>query len=454
MSLGRFFKLDEQSDLSNDRLIFRYLRFENHPRNSQFSIYLTIQHDGVEFFYASKKGFDHSRLFKISLNDSSNPQGGILQQLNHLKKLNKIKLLPEIIPAEGSIQKPENTFKPTKASFDNYADLEIWQKLVEEPLDDMKNKEPLGHMQNDGQIHFCFANVFLDFLFDLYYTYVFRESRHFEQLRASIKSNPLYFAILAKCEYYFSFKKISLNTKNYREIEESHFKETRENWLDILTDETNIKMLAKSDWFDNNLEKEINEIIIPKEIGKEIEFKKSIREKVLEFYIDRLAINSAFKFYKKNPTKKDKSEWIIMSMPKLLITIFLSWIAYSQTLGKTPGSSWLFNLVILFIGLFFIFIYLNRELRKIAPYLSWKEIIWRGICIISYSFFAAGSIGAILLTILYSCSEQSEELDKINFETCGSLEIAFQPWLSATIFVVFFSLFVNFLFKGEKFSSF
>ncbi|MEM6806063.1 MAG: hypothetical protein AAF696_31990, partial [Bacteroidota bacterium] len=224
----------------------------------------------------------------------------------------------------------------------------------------------------------------------------------------------------------------------------------RSNLLEMLLAEENSRLLIKSSWFKANLEKELSGVVFSGERSYVSNIKMEQREKVTDFFLSRLNLGKAIKNTCKNFSG---SNIVSLFLPRLLITLFLTWLSYTKLLK--PNVSWEPLYVGTIFAIFFVLTisYLYREVKKLAPNLSFRKLLGRAFIMLLYSFLLSAALGAFFITFFLD-SASKEEISKIQFYTLGGHDYAIVLWPTATVFVLFFSLFVNFLFKGQKFSGF
>lgn len=305
---GRFFTIKEEEAYRKELLVFRYTRID--PQHKFLSVYLTIEENAVTFYYSCKGSFEHTPLFRL---DISRGESSVLtKQVNQLKssglfQTHKI----DSLLSKGEIPTIERDNFIPKIYFPCYSNLDCWT-----------NWESFEPAISSNMLSVNFASIFLDFLFDLYHTTIFRESPFFQQLQAICYENKLIGSICAKAEYYYQRKNLFSDIeKRYRdnkvlftsnEILPNLLTHVTESWLTILIEEGNAKFLGISPWFETSIEKEVNRVINPDleeslfvselfSLGlvKEqdlIKIGKEISGNIVDFYLTRLNYQQAAKF--------------------------------------------------------------------------------------------------------------------------------------------------------------
>lgn len=498
MNTGRFFFLDKDSDPTKGMLLFRYRRLKD-PINNQYKVYLTIQRDAIEFFYTSKGHLEHTRLFKLSMFNNTNPQGDIFQQLNFIRDLknhialctNDIKIKISDLPRLG-------------VEYSTYASLECWPDLPHS-VDNLSHyyELNLNEKEKGWYMDISFPTLFLDFLFDMRHSDIFRESPYFEKIRRLIQENSLFNAISAKAEYYY--QAIILLNDNNNQITQQHYKDASKDWLQALMDDENASMISNSNWFLSNIEEEIEEVQEKDLKNDTIVLSDMLSRSIVDFYLDRMNYIRAVGFSLKRregqtmlflsilaliissliflyrplvglraviipalfvllfsriqplPHKRTKpldasiTEIFDLFMPRLQITLFLAWLTYSNLSKATPQMKPQYAIIPLVFMLVLIFLYLMRAIKKAAPDIEIRQRVMRSSFIFSFAFISSGTMGAFFLSFAL---RSSEDLEDIFFFPFQGFDFAPVLWFNATIFVMFFGLFVNLLFREKKLTGF
>lgn len=523
MKSGRFFALAIDSNaLPPGMEQFHYLRID--PNGRLLSIYVMIHEESVEFFYASTKRFDHTRLFKIGLTDSINPQGIISDQLLRLRQLHKheVKVHEDKANRENSTIDSFNPLvSPRPVAFPCFSELECWEKKDEQGTLIVK----LGHeFKKETQVlHLCFTTLFLDFLFDLQHSDIFRESPHFEELRAIIRDNPLFKGITAKAEYFYQRKLYErelehLQGPHQQEIVEHTLQQAMDNWLKVIMDEQSPEKLilppphilnqSKEEvpsWFEENMEIEMKQVIkdtsaTPKHISKKTS------EKIVDFYLSRLAYLQATKYSLFHHKSHHQAYWILLIlyglslfmlidwrvpvivavstviiiltftessykqqlanlnwtevanlfMPRLQITFVILWFGYLGLVTKIPNFRFPYNVFILLFTIGLIWLYLLREAKSLTPDTDRKERVKRVSFITILAYALSGIMGIFTLSLILRSFDPSNTSITDSWELCTryGYDIAFKTWFNTNTYVVFTGLFVNLIFQGKKFTGF
>ncbi len=140
---------------------------------------------------------------------------------------------------------------------------------------------------------------------------------------------------------------------------------------------------------------------------------------------------------------------IIYHSPQLIITIFLTWLAVNEVsipnLGKLSNS---FSIGVISLGL--IGIYLFKEIHEVAPDLSTRAKLIRVVKTFIRSFGYALFVGIVVMNVVSDPWKKSslQYLSEFNHFPAYICQMT-----RLTIPVLLTALFVSFLFKGKRFTS-
>ncbi|MEO1418995.1 MAG: hypothetical protein AAFW00_27320 [Bacteroidota bacterium] len=138
-------------------------------------------------------------------------------------------------------------------------------------------------------------------------------------------------------------------------------------------------------------------------------------------------------------------------MPRLFITIFIAWLSLGSVISKAPNLEVSASLGYGFVLTVLIWFYLFQKVQKTAPDLALTQQYSRPFMIILIAYFYSGLIGAIILSIAFR--NHLGDIPQTFYYEWG-YEIAFNAWLTTTVWAVFFGLFINSLFSGKRFTGF
>ena len=207
MNYGRFFSLDvNASQLTDEVTVFNYRVLKNSKASAQdglrekYPIYVTLSEEGVSFHvhYINEKNETtvyHTNSLILLLPISAN-----LNIKDNLTR-NIIEIFWNKFPsnasgniiydyAAASIENTEQRFKGI-----TYSSLEVFGINYTKPI--LEDRPPIvGFLRK----------LFLDFLYDMEHTDVFRNASAYERLYIALNENFLYQAVRNKAEYYYQRK--------------------------------------------------------------------------------------------------------------------------------------------------------------------------------------------------------------------------------------------------------
>ena len=264
MNRGRFFQLDlEASRLAEGLAVFSYTKVQdirgddNDPNRDTpfYPFYLQFSHEGVKFYvhYFVKETSQHcvdeetnqhrnSLILELPISSNIEIHDNLTQKLNDIFQIN--------FPYETGSKKPlTEVFWDNKLDDDqnynpSYSSLSIFKINYEQ-------------FKKDSQvaINGFLRKLFLDFLFDIEHTDVFRNSAHYDEVYTKLKENFLYNAIDNKSEYYYQRRLIKIinddNPNNIHTISAGKFLDAEKRWIDSITDNRSEIAFEESDWFEN-----------------------------------------------------------------------------------------------------------------------------------------------------------------------------------------------------------
>lgn len=438
MKAGFFFELDEQSDPTEGLVFFHYTRIF---RAGQYPISVQIGPHALNFYWSVYQGEEDYRenevLFQLFYSDYENPKGKFARELNRLCVYDEGKEQDAGHWVEGN-----NNFL-----YEHSGQLYSYQQIKEFQL--ARGSIPQHRYcekEEKKKMKVSLVALLLDFLFDLKHSEVFTFSPHFDQFRRVLRGNHLFSAIAAKAEYYYQQ---ALPDRD--EMLPYERDQATQDWLDLLMQEQGPEILASSPWFASNLEREMKAVL--KGPGGSIA--KKTQTKLVEWYLSRFNYLEAGKFTFKDFHRGIGKKITFLAMPRLSITLFLSWIVYAGAALNIPQISWGWMALYLGVSVGLVYVYLAKEIKLQAPDLPFRDMWKRIAFLITWTLTASGTMGAIMLSIAFrEMIENENALSVIKFCPVGNFQVAFQAWASATIFVFFFGLFVNLLFSGKKFTGF
>ena len=478
MSSPRFFKIDINS-LKKGIYVFNYNRFqyEKVANDSYSPIYIMILPNSINCYFQGFGSFSHFDIFSIPISDNPDSENSIAESLNLIFTKNYSAL-------EDYTNEQISNFSPAYSTVLDYK-----------------------YGKQEPYTGFSLRELFLDFLFDFHYSDLFKQSPHYQKAYQRLSENHLFNTLFLKAECYFHKNKYQ---SDQNLIQKEELDNVTNKWFTAIMDESSPKLLGDSPWFEKNLEVELKEFSkLTGHNWKLLEIAgQNLCGDLSEWFLARLNFIDAYLISGKknkahsflflavlfitvlipffffhqvigfvllyltssillllithdtfdNIRKINFLQIFSLFMPKLTLTIFTTWIIlYGFALGKIPvlGND---QMILYFIfAVILVFIYLAKELTQLAPDLNKLRYIWgRIIFIIMWAFLVSGLVGGIIISFaLKPPIDPQIELLEICFDFCGSgLDIAFWPWMHGTFFVFFTGLFVNLLFRGQKFTGF
>lgn len=245
MNYGRFFSLDvNASQLTDEVTVFNYRVLKNCEVSAQeglrekYPIYVTLSEGGVSFHmhYIDEKNETtvyHTNSLILSLPVSAN-----LNIKDNLTR-NIIEIFWNKFPgnsdenviydyAAASIENTEQRWKGI-----TYSSLEVFGINYTKPV--LVDRPPIvGFLRK----------LFLDFLYDMEHTDVFRNASAYEKLYIALNENFLYRAIRNKAEYYYQRKLAAQLRKEYVDEERyekdlfvtDYYVEAERRWVETIAD--------------------------------------------------------------------------------------------------------------------------------------------------------------------------------------------------------------------------
>ena len=446
MNAGFFFELDEQSDLAQGPVFFHYTRIF---RDRQYPISVQIGPHGLSFYWSVYQGEEDYRenevLFQLFYSDYEDPKGKLARDLNRLCVYDEGKKQYAGHRVEGN----GNFLDEYPVPFLSYSCPQVQSfclakgTIPQHYLYREKNREKIVR-------EISLVALLLDFLFDLKHSEVFTLSPHFDLLRRVLRENFVFHAIAAKAEYYYQQ---TLKIKaSQNEITRDQSGRATQVWLEAIMHEQSPEILVVSPWFASNLEQEAKAVL--KDPGGLIS--KKTQTKLVEWYLSRFNYLEAGKLTFKDLHQGIGEKIAFLAMPRLLITLFLSWIVYAGAALKIPQISWGWMGLYLGVSVGLVYVYLAKEIKLRAPDVPVFKMGKRIWFLIAWTFVSSAVMGVVILSVAFDAFGREAVINdpSIKITDCLGFEIAFQAWASATIFVFFFGLFVNLLFSGKKFTGF
>ena len=186
MRSGWFFELNKKATASPKEDSFSYRRIRRQS-NVFYPVTVEINDKKIRFIYSSEDKGNIILLFEFSFSGRAKKQNQL--QLEKIAQPSKVRLFP------------------TQRIY------EIKYELIPFDVDDYFNLPYFygyGHSQNRDLCYICMRNLFLDFLWDLYHSYVFENSPYVNQIYLLVEKNFLLKSIQAKAEFFWREKALNV----------------------------------------------------------------------------------------------------------------------------------------------------------------------------------------------------------------------------------------------------
>lgn len=254
MNYGRFFSLDvNASQLTDEVTVFNYRVLKNSKASAQdglrekYPIYVTLSEEGVSFHMHYINEQNETTVYHTNSLILSLPVSANLNIKDNLTR-NIIEVFWNKFPsnAEENIiydyaaASIENTEQRCKGI--TYSSLEVFGINYTKPI--LVDRPPIvGFLRK----------LFLDFLYDMEHTDVFRNASAFEKLYIALNENFLYRAICNKAEYYYQRKLAAQLRREYADegryekdlFVTDYYVEAERRWVETIAD-------ARSDIYFHN----------------------------------------------------------------------------------------------------------------------------------------------------------------------------------------------------------
>lgn len=266
MIYGHFFKLDRDSILSNEQVIFRYLpvRCKSDKGKDEYPyypVYAVLGRYTIDFFYHGKDYKNdrhvHIRLLHLPLSLNLSVKDNLTSILQNDVYDGKYEISSEY----------ETDLKDDKIK--TYWNWEVFE------------------IKENKKERIYFRKLLLDFIYDFEHTHVFGNSPYYEEAEVRLRENFLFNAIAAKAAYYWdrhnwtqSKNKESQNhpenEKNSKDavsgiIYAENLATSEKQWLKILRSEPSCEYCSYSSGWFQSVEKEYKDAIFPESKNKHAE---------------------------------------------------------------------------------------------------------------------------------------------------------------------------------------
>ena len=269
MAHGIFFKLDENASLSDKIIVYRYLDIINEDGTSDFDtypVYMTISQYSIDFYSVmdsypeSSKNTLPGHLLHLPVSKNIHSKDNLYEKLNSI--------FPDLknLPANKYIYRPDKDRSDSyrkECKTNSYG--EGYKKLF--PHKNSADKENLS---------FPLRDLFLDFLFDLEHSDLFKNSPGYEIIIENLENSQFISSILNKSRYYFNRK--IYKEKNERQdstasLNLQNLLHSEKRWLKTIRDPKSIDFFSSSKWF-SSVEEEYKNVLFANDIDRNKLYKK------------------------------------------------------------------------------------------------------------------------------------------------------------------------------------
>jgi len=513
MNAGQFFELDRASRLNDGIAIFRYKRIYQLSPDKYKPIYLVIKSKEVVCYFSDKSSQENSILFELHYLDYQNPRGKLYRELRALYPQRKKTNYPNSSDDKGNFFK----LQTTDSAYKTYSELPAFWPDTHGIVSGHTLAPPIVE-NSGGNIDISLRMLLLDFLFDLVHSRVFAQSPNFDQLKMVMREHVFLNALLAKAELYFQADRLaqaSAMAAGVKELINEEAQAAKDRLLNILIQQESPTVLSGSKWFRENMEEELThafKALVSSPKRRSPILSATIAE-CADWYIKRFHFLKAFqlifkahhlyKFLMVIPLMlfayffvvafnvpeeaglKNYAPWIgygitglliaagisvlwvglnnflkfrltplfNLFLPRFSITLIITWMAFAKLLALTDLSWGVFMFYMVLI-LTLIPVYLFREIKAQAPDLRGVSVFLRICAIICFGLLFTYLAGSIVLDIFYETYAQEEGFSTCLFSSHGNFHYSFWVLGFYTPMVLFSTLFLNFLFKGQRFTGY
>ena len=434
MNIGRFFRLDlEASCLTDGLAVFSYHQVKNYQGKDEvsdrgtpyFPFYLIFSQEGVKFyvhFFDDKTNrHRHSLILELPISSNIEIHDNLTQRLNDIfyvhfpynpdKKEEKDE--PSTNTHRGEINKEtlvkddKNPNKPKNKENEPLTNILRNEINKDSFAKDDKNPTysslPIFRISNEqfkeeskAEINVFLRKLFLDFLFDVEHSDVFKNSAFYNEVYVKLKENFLYNAIDNKAEYYYQRKLAKIiskdnsdkkkensneknedsekkkeNSEKINEISAGNFLEAEKRWIDSVTDNRSEIAFEESDWFDNP----------DTELKRVFCHNKSFYQGISKIKDEELKRSDLLGFFKQKQKGKSESE---KRLENTLYKIYKSnakkssdWFVKKYSFSGTPliWGKWVWMLLTVIIALCVSLFYFDVNLKSLFEKYLLKIIV-------------------------------------------------------------------------------
>ena len=226
MRFGCFFDLDNNSNRTNGMVRFRYRRIRS-VDGTYLPIYVSLGKDSIEFRATSVSGKENA-LFSLEKVDGRSYQEGLEVALNKVFSQKKGILFK-------ADYKKNIKYEAVPFHVPDYSSLDCFSI----------NGDNKRHIQEGEFCRICQKTIFLDFIWDINHSVVFRNSSNLKNVYSLIGENFLFKSIRAKAEFYYQKESVArelTSTNLYLSIE------SMRDWANQLKITGKYELFEKSPW--------------------------------------------------------------------------------------------------------------------------------------------------------------------------------------------------------------
>lgn len=248
MKPGLFFSIEQSTSPLSSQILFSYKRV---VEGRSYPIYVNLGERQVSFYFNSQRGKENIRILSLNYSDFLSTKGKLTRQIESIRS------------------KPSRSINSSQADFNlTYDRIPSYSYCYKKEFKLSVNNDSsfsIGHIKKGKYIQICLITLLLDFLFDSKQSEVFSLSPNFEQWLSILRENILLQAILAKVDFLYkrttgTFKTLNIQLETYQ-FQQKALSRAEEKWIERIIDKSDSHVIAQSNWFNDNLEDELNFVL-------------------------------------------------------------------------------------------------------------------------------------------------------------------------------------------------
>lgn len=350
MNYGRFFALDiETSDIPHGIAIFNYHVVRNWNRSTwcneiqdmpQYPIYLQFTSEGV-FFYLHVNELMGDRIIhqdclilSLLLSSDLDVRDNLTEAINRIYDTAFPKNLTNEVPEESMLKSPECIC---------YSALDVFNK---------QEKQSYGKRTDEQEtVNHCYVRkIFLDFLYDLEHSDVFKNIVLYDDIYIKLHKNFLFNAIANKAEYYYQRYQQILHKRPFevpwgiphkKLFYAEYYAKAEQRWVETITNPQAERCFNDSQWF-SDVESEMASVYVSKseKAHKNGGRLKSDYMACCNEYVSKIIFPGHEPSSSKYKSTKDKITRIITTSAKTASDWYLKKYSFSGTLKIWYGRKY------------------------------------------------------------------------------------------------------------------